>query len=102
MPYKKGKASNAVRKVYKSKKYKKRISSLRSCPAKVSSDGTILKPFLIEGGRYIVEVNLDDGFENVTFSIRGVVDYKGLSDVLRSAEKFLSKTISGSKHSGNC
>lgn len=73
---------------------------VRSCPVNVASnDGTITKPFLIEGGRYIVEINLEDGLEFTAFSIRGVVNSKRISDVLQSAELFISKTINDSKHS---
>ena len=66
-----------------------------------NSDGTILKPFLIDGGRYIVEVNLEDGLQYTAFSIRGVVDHVKIHDVLRSAEQFLGEIINDSKHSKN-
>ena len=64
-----------------------------------SSDGTILKPFLIEGGHFIVEVNVTDGVEHTMFSIRGVVDSKNISDMFQTAESFLSKVINDSRHS---
>lgn len=51
-----------------------------------TNDGTILKAFLIDGGRFIVEVNVTDEVENTMFSIRGVVNYNNISNVLQTAE----------------
>lgn len=64
------------------------------------NDGTIRKPFLIDGGRFIVEVNVTDGIENTMFSLRGVVDSNSISNVFQAAEKFLRQTISDSGESG--
>lgn len=53
-------------------------------------DGTVLKPFIIDDGRFIVEVNITN-LENVMFSIRGVIDSKSLPDMFQTAEKFFNK-----------
>lgn len=60
------------------------------------NDGTIRKSFLIDGGRFIVEVNVTDGVENTMFSIRGVVSSNNISNMLQTAEAFLNQTISDS------
>ncbi|HWR07784.1 hypothetical protein [Sporomusa sp.] len=65
-----------------------------------TSDGTILKPFLIKGGRFIVEADISN-LETVMFSIRGVINSKNIPEVFQAAEDFLKKTISDNGHSGN-
>lgn len=60
------------------------------------NDGTIRKSFLIDGGRFIVEVNVTDGVENTMFSIRGVVSSNNIPNMLQIAEAFLNQTISDS------
>ena len=65
----------------------------------ISKDGTIIKPFLIDGGHFIVEVNVTDGVAHTMFSIRGVIDSNNISDMFQTAEGFLRKVVSDSKHS---
>ena len=65
-----------------------------------TSDGTILKPFLIDGGRFIVEVDISN-LEYVLFSIRGEVNCKSIPDVLQTADTFLKQIINDKKYSGN-
>lgn len=64
------------------------------------NDGTIRKSFLIDGGRFIVEVNVTDGVENTMFSIRGVVDSKNIPVMLQTSEQFLKEVISSKGCSG--
>jgi hypothetical protein len=66
-----------------------------------TSDGTILKPFLIDGGRFIVEADISN-LEHVLFSIRGEVNSKNISDVLQTADIFFKEIINDHKHLGNC
>jgi len=57
-----------------------------------NSEGTILKPFHIEGGRFIIEAEISN-LEHVLLSIRGAVDSKNISDMFQTAEVFLEKII---------
>ena len=67
--------------------------------ATANSDGTIVKPFLIDGGRFVVEANVTD-LENVMFSIRGEIDSKNVPSVFQIAERFLAQIISDSEGLG--
>lgn len=78
------------------------MSELKEGSTIIGSDGTITKPFLIDGGHFIVEVDLTDGIEHTMFSIRGVIDSKNISDMLQTAASFLRQTVSDSGRSDNC
>lgn len=67
-----------------------------------SSNGTVIKPFLIEGGRFVVAVDTTEGKEHFMFSIRWEIDSRNVSEVLKTAEMFLQKCINDNEHLGNC
>jgi hypothetical protein len=65
------------------------------------SDEAILKPFLIDGGRFIVEADVTN-LESVMFSIRGEIDSKSITNMFRTSEMFLKKIINDNGRSGKC
>ncbi|MBP2664958.1 MAG: hypothetical protein H6Q71_2906 [Firmicutes bacterium] len=62
-----------------------------------TSDRTIMKPFLIGGGWFIVEMIITNS-DKVAFSVRGVVEPEKLSDVLQQATEFIQERINDNKH----
>ena len=68
------------------------MSDQKKAAAAGTSDGTIIKPFLIDGGRFIVELDVSD-LKNVMFSIRGEIDSEKIHEVLIIAENHFRKII---------
>lgn len=59
-----------------------------------NSDAKVLKAFIINDGRFIIEVDVTN-LENIMFSIRGVIDFKSLPDMFHTADNFLKQIING-------
>ena len=63
-----------------------------------TSDGAIIKPFLIDGGQLVVEVDATTNAHNnlIMFCIRGVCSRQGVFDGIKTAEVFLVKSLNDS------